>query len=223
LSPLEKNPELRKQVEQFMAVSISRFFRDRYLWHILENHVLPMLLAGNPENIKVWSAGCACGEETYSFKIIWDVLQNRLARAPELEFWATDLNPEFLEKARSGIYSLSSLKELPAEFRSKYFNPVQGNLFAVADWVKEGILWRTHNIVSDGPPLADFQIIFLRNNLLTYYRDELIKPALRRVIDTLSPEGFLIIGSHEKLPEGYPELRPFPHHKSIFQRLKIPG
>jgi chemotaxis protein methyltransferase CheR len=110
------------------------------------------------------------------------------------------------------------LKELPPEIRSKYFRSVQETRLAISDSLKEGIFWKIHNILIDDPPQADFQIIFLRNNLLTYYKDKFRKPAFRKVIDSLSAEGFLIIGSHEKLLGDYLELRPFPYHPNIFQK-----
>lgn len=218
LLSMENDPALRKQVERSLTVSISRFFRDRALWQIMEDLVLPIVIDSKRQKIKVWSAGCACGEEVYSFKILWDRLRDRYKRLPELELWATDLNPEVLDKAREGVYPLSSLKELPPEIRSKYFRSVQETRLAISDSLKEGIFWKIHNILIDDPPQADFQIIFLRNNLLTYYKDKFRKPAFRKVIDSLSAEGFLIIGSREKLLGDYPELRPFPYHPNIFQK-----
>ncbi len=218
LQALDENKELRKQAEILMAVSISRFFRDRQLWQSLKKGVIPLVIAKHIEKVKVWSAGCACGEEVYSFKILWEEWGKSKERLPELELWATDLNPEVLDKAREGVYPLSSLKELPPEIRSKYFRSVQETRLAISDSLKEGIFWKIHNILIDDPPHADFQIIFLRNNLLTYYKDKFRKPAFRKVIDSLSAEGFLIIGSHEKLLGDYPELRPFPYHPNIFQK-----
>ena len=74
---LEKDKEQRRQCERLMTVSISRFFRDRGLWLMLENEVLPCIIDNNKALVKVWSAGSACGEEVYSFKILWDRLRER--------------------------------------------------------------------------------------------------------------------------------------------------
>lgn len=218
LLAIERNPELRKQVESLMTVSVSRFFRDRRLWQALEKHVLPEIIVKRDEKVKVWSAGCACGEEPYSFKILWDTVKRRVERLPELELWATDMNPLYLEKAREGIYPLSSLKELPPEWRVGYFSSGTESHFAVSDFLKRGVLWKVHNLVTDVPPQRRFQIIFLRNNLLTYYQDEIKEPALGRIIESLAPGGFLLIGSHERLPAESQALVPFPHHPNIFQK-----
>jgi chemotaxis protein methyltransferase CheR len=218
LSAIERNPDLRKQVEILMTVSVSRFFRDRRIWEALERHVLPEIIGKRDEKVKVWSAGCACGEEPYSFKILWDAMQRRFERLPELELWATDMNPSYLEKARGGVYPLSSLKELPPEWRIGYFRPREESRFAVSDFLKEGVLWKVHNLLTELPPQRDLQIIFLRNNLLTYYKDEVKIPAVKRIIESLAPEGFLILGAHEKWPAEGQTLAPFPHHPNIFQK-----
>ena len=220
LLAMEGNPELRKQVEILMTVSVSRFFRDRGLWEALEKHVLSEIINRGDENIRAWSAGCACGEEVYSFKILWGTIRRRLEKLPELDLWATDMNPLYLEKAREGVYPLSSLKELSPEWRRAYFELQTESQFAVSDFLKEGVLWRVHNLLTDVPPQTGFQVIFLRNNLLTYYKDEVKNAALGRIIESLAPGGFLIIGSHEKLPETG-RVQPFLWHPNIFQKHQI--
>jgi chemotaxis protein methyltransferase CheR len=192
LSAMEGNPDLRRQVEILMTVSVSRFFRDRKLWEALERHVLSGIIVKGDEKVRVWSAGCACGEEVYSFKIRLGYNAAAFERLPQLEFWATDMNPLYLEKARAGVYPQSSLKELPPAWRIGYFCHRGESYFAVSDFLKEGALWKVHNLISDVPPQTGFQLIFLRNNLLTYYKEEFKIPARKRIIERLAPGGFLI-------------------------------
>ena len=216
---LEGNEELRKACELLMSVSISRFFRDRRLWEILENQILPAIIEGKREDIKVWSAGCGCGEEVYSLKILWDRSQRSLEGMPGLTILATDMNPVYLDKAQAGVYPFSSLKAIPEELRSAYFETCsKGCFYKVSPCLKENIVWRVHNLLSD-PPGTGFQLIFLRNNLLTYYQDALKVPAFLKVIDSLAPGGFLVIGAHEKLPPVTADLSSF-GHPCIFQRCK---
>ena len=80
-----------------------------------------------------------------------------------------------------------------------------------------GIMWRDQNLLFD-PPGADFTLVFLRNNLLTYYEDALKVPAFQKVSDSLAQGGFLVIGAHEKIPPGFRGLLPFGHHPYIFQK-----
>ena len=201
LDLIRHNDQERHECERRMTVSISRFFRDRKLWLDLEKEILPQLLTGEKEILKVWSAGCARGEEVYSFMIIWDRLKTQLNHLTKLEFTASDMHSEYIEKAQIGIFTKSSLKEATDEIRDNYFEKTKGgNRYDVKALLKENITWQVRNIVSD-PPHTGFHIIFLRNNLLTYYRYHLIKKPLYKILKSLNPGGCLIVGSHEKLPD----------------------
>jgi chemotaxis protein methyltransferase CheR len=200
LAELDKNDEIRHQCELLMTVSISRFFRDRRFLQGFKENILQAFMDSDREKIKFWSAGCACGEEVYSFKIIWDILSNSYLHVPDLDVLATDINPIYLNRARSGIYPPSSLKEVTKEIQSGYFKQKGSKkLFEVKPLLKKGITWKEHHLLSD-PPGSGFDIIFLRNNVLTYYEKHLKKKAFRNVLDCLAPKGFLVIGCHETIP-----------------------
>ncbi len=198
---LEASPEASEEAERLMTVSISRFFRDIGLWQALGREVLPDLVRREEGGIRVWSAGCGCGEEAYSFLIVWQALGDRFGDLPKLDLWATDANPTFLEKAGEGVYGPSSLKELPDEWRAECFarKPAE-NRFTLSDALKGGIRWGVHDLVREEPPAVGFHLLFLRNNLLTYYEKRLQVPAFRRIVSALKPEGMLIIGKKERLP-----------------------
>jgi chemotaxis methyl-accepting protein methylase len=83
--------------------------------------------------------------------------------------------------------------------------------------MKRGITWETHNLLSD-PCARQFQLVFLRNNLLTYYENESKAPAFQKIIDSLASGGFLVIGTHEKIPADVAGLVRFPGHPCIFQK-----
>jgi chemotaxis methyl-accepting protein methylase len=218
LSALGTDWRHRAEVEKLLSVSISRFFRDRDLWRAIEEFVFPELIEGENQKIRVWSAGCARGEEIYSLRILWEEWARERDQLPELELWATDMNPEILDKARGGVFSSSSLKELGEEWRFRYFRPQKASFWAISDSLKIEVRWKVHNLLTDDPPHKEFQIIFLRNNLLTYYRDELRIPALVKLTEALSPGGFLMIGSHEKLPKDFTEIESTTFHPGIFQK-----
>jgi chemotaxis protein methyltransferase CheR len=200
LDLLNKSVALRQDGERRMTVSISRFFRDRKLWLDLEQEILPDMLRTSPGTIRVWSAGCARGEEVYSFKIIWDRLKEKYRHSVRLAVTATDLNPDAVAQARKGTYTQSSLKEVPPAIQHRYFDVQnKSKRFDVKAFLKKGIDWKVRSIFED-PPGAAFDMIFLRNNLLTYYQDDLKKKGLNRVVEALAPAGWLIVGTHEKLP-----------------------
>ena len=214
LAELDKNADIRHQCELLMTVSISRFFRDREFWQGFKENILPEFMDVDREKIKFWSAGCACGEEVYSFKIIWNLLSSGYLHVPDLDVLATDINPSYLDRARSGIYPPSSLKEVTKEIRSGYFKQKGSKkLFEVKASLKKGITWTNHHLLSD-PPGSDFDIIFLRNNVLTYYEDTLKKTAFSNILESLAPCGILVLGSHETIPFDTSDLTgviPYPY------------
>jgi chemotaxis protein methyltransferase CheR len=218
LSALTEHPDLGKQAQRIAAVSISRFFRDRGLWEILGKQILPSLMASHPSMNKIWSAGCARGEEVYSIKILWEELSRANQPLPSLELWGTDMNEEFLARARAGVYSPSSLKEVKEEWRRRYFTPADPSGLAIDVSLKKGIRWEVHDLIAGEPPAKDFSLIFLRNNLLTYYQEETKNPALGRILQSPQTGGFLVIGAHEKLPEGMEGWTPSGFHSSIYQK-----
>jgi len=213
LIELATNEDARHICERLMTVSISRFFRDRKLWEILQNKIIPQLIERPQEKINVWVAGCASGEEVYSLRIIWEDLRSTYLHLPNMEITATDLNPQYLERAWAGGYPSSSLKELPEKLRSRYFHKqAEKKFYFVKALLKDGIVWQNHNLLND-PPGHQFDLIFLRNNLLTYYNDVIKMSALKKVTDSLYDNGFLIIGSHEKLPFD---------NRSVFSMVHLP-
>lgn len=217
LAALDDDQTLRAKCEVLMTVSISRFFRDRALWETLENQILPEIVHSDRKRVKVWFAGCACGEEVFSFAILWDRLRDRFQALPEIKALATDMNLVYLERAQLGVFSLSSLKEVPADVRSKYFKRQEkAKQYKIASSLERGISWRLHHLLHD-PPDLNFQLIFLRNNLLTYYEEALKTPAFLKVVDCLVPGGLLIIGSHEKLPLETNDLLPYRGYSYVFQ------
>jgi len=221
LLKMDEEKEVRQECEWLMTVSISRFFRDQRLWEVLRKKILPKLLEGHRGKTRIWSAGCASGEEIYSLKIVCDGLTGSPYRHRGLEITATDMNPIYLQRAREGVYPSSSLKEVPESARSRYFI-AQGHkeLYAVRTFLKRGIVWKKHNLLSDPPPGSCFHMIFLRNNLLTYYQDDLKKEPLGKVLICLSRDGFLIIGSHEELPLDRHELLPFGPLSYVYQKQR---
>jgi chemotaxis protein methyltransferase CheR len=218
LRALGQSPDDREVCERLLTVSISRFFRDPSLWQALKDEILPGIITVDTDKVDAWSAGCACGEEVYSLKILWDVMGADCQECRALHVLATDSNPVYLDKARSGIYTRSSFKEMHPALKVRYFDASsKGTTFAVTENLKTRITWQCQDLLSD-PPDASFQLIFLRNNLLTYYLDVRKLAPLHRIIDCLTPAGFLIIGMGEKMPREVQGLFPHKDHPCIYKK-----
>ena len=216
LEQLTKDSEAKKQCELLMSVSISRFFRDRKLWQVIEEQILPALIEKCGGSLKAWSVGCACGEEVYTLKIIWEQIRLTFRNLPKLEITATDLNPLVLERARNGKYPRSSIREVTEDLMALYFYTKKGGKqFKIKDMLKSGIKWIEQDFFTD-PPGSGFHLIFVRNNLLTYYQDKRVKPVLSKIVKSLDMGGYLVIGSHEKLPFQISNLQPLASVPYVF-------
>jgi len=205
---LKTNPKRRAECECHLTVSISRFFRDQKLWQVLKEKILPVFL--EKKKLNVWSAGCAGGEEVYSFKIIWKELTRRRPILPMLLMVATDINQNNLARSQTGAYTLSSLKGVGIGCLDRHFDKKQNReIFSIKPHLKDGIVWKQNNLLMDPPPKDHFDIIFLRNNVLTYSKDPPKQHASEKITASLSSSGVLIIGSQAKLPEIENNLVPF--------------
>ena len=218
IQTLRDSHDACEQCERLMSVSISRFFRDWQLWLFLEQRMLPDLLKQEQKSIRIWSAGCASGEEVYSFKIIWERLKSRIDRLPDVQVLATDRIPEYLTRAQTGVYTAGSVKKVPEEMLHMFFHRLPGRKgYQVRQILKTGIIWKVHNLLT-APPSSNFTLIFLRNNLLTYYRDDLKITALKNILSCLETGGFLVIGTQEILPMDQPDLLPVAPFSFVFQK-----
>ena len=223
LMALDKDEELRARCESLMTVSVSRFFRDRFLWEAMENKIVPDIIEKNRDKVRVWFAGCGCGEEVFSFTILWDQLKGRFRPLPTLLVLASDMNKLYLKRAQRGVFSRSSLKEISNETRTKYFTRLkEGERYQIIPLLQTGISWKRHNLLHD-PPDHIFHLIFLRNNLLTYYADTIKIPAFQNVVSCLITGGYLVVGSHERLPIQDSNLLPFEKFPYVFKTLYRPN
>jgi chemotaxis methyl-accepting protein methylase len=219
LRVLQEDIGEEEKARRLFSVTISRFFRDRHMWDAIASTVLPDLLETCPAAVKVWSAGCARGEEVYSLKILWLEMMDRGRNLPQLEIWATDMDPVTLEKARLGKYHESSLREVNVSLREKYFLQ-RGECFVVSQRLRQDIHWKVSDLVDGKPPGTSFDCVFLRNNLLTYHAEGIKTTALLKVIGAIRWGGYLIVGNSEKLPPVDIPMKQCPEYRSIQQKSK---
>ncbi len=197
LQMLEQNSQEQDICRECLLVTISRFFRDRNLWLYLRERLLPELIALYPTGLRAWSVGCASGEEAYSLAILGEMLQPRV----RLEILATDVKEDNLERARTGVYERSSLREVTADIRDRFFLACStGRRYAIRPQLKSQIRWRRHELFGPPPDDGPFHLLLLRNSLLTYHRGPAMAAAFSRITATLAPGGCLIVGSHEQPP-----------------------
>lgn len=183
-------------------IVVSHFYRDRAVFDRLRDEGLPRLAAAaravGRSRVDVWSAGCACGEEPWTLRILWDRHVARRDPRVELHILATDADERVLERARLAEYPASSLRSAPAEWRTAVFTGSEGT-FRLADTYRHGVEFRCQDIravMPDGP----FDLILCRNLVFTYFDASLQRTIAGGLRARLRPGGEIVVGAHERLP-----------------------
>ncbi|MBI3468416.1 MAG: chemotaxis protein CheR [Planctomycetes bacterium] len=217
---LEATPEEWATLDTFCRIPISRFYRDRGVFDLLRDEVLPELAVvirqeGGHE-LRCWSAGCASGEEVYTLSAIWQ-LSAGLAH-PDITWrvLATDNEPEMLARARRGCYSASSLKELPREWLPAVFTPENG-LLCVKPAFRSDIDFTLQDIRTEMPE-GTFHLVLCRHMAFTYFDEPLQREVLQRILAKLVRGGVLVTGKQEPLPAQPPELEECQPRMGVYRK-----
>jgi chemotaxis protein methyltransferase CheR len=211
---LERDPDEWSELDALLNVTISRFCRDRGVFAVLQSELLPAL-AGSARDgvVRAWSAGCASGEEPYTLAIIWE-----LAIAPDaqLRILATDTDPALLRRAAAGRYPPSSLRELPGAWRDAAFAR-DGDDFVLASRFRRDVTFARRDI-RDPAPGGPFDLVLCRNLAFTYFDDAGQRATVRRLAGATRPGAALVLGTHERLPDGEPGFEPWAPQVGVFRR-----
>jgi len=199
---LEADPQEWRIVDECCHITISRFFRDRAVFDALRKRVLPEIALraeGEGREARCWSAGCASGEEPYTLKILWDLEVADGCPGVTLSIVATDIDEAMLRRAREGCFEAASLRELPPNLIAEAFSRV-GDRFCVRPRHREGITFLPQDLRTEAPT-GPFDLVLCRYVAFTYFAPPLQEKVLNRLLQQLQPHGYLVIGTHERLPE----------------------
>lgn len=197
---LNRHPQEWQVLAVLCRVTITRFYRDRGLWDFLTESVVPQVS-------RCWSAGCASGEEAYTV-----ALSARLGhRGAPVEVVGTDIDEHLLARARAGRYPAGVLRELPREWRETAFTEgVLGSSF------REGVSFYRSDLRAEVAP-GPFDLVLCRNMVFTYFAPALQREVLQRMCSVMTPRSYLVLGCHERLPEGTPFEVVHSHHR-VYRR-----
>jgi len=202
---IKKYPEEKSHLSQILTVTITRFFRDKKVFDILENSILPpMVDRKGAGDFKIWSIGCANGEEPYSLSMLWKESFEKKFPRMRLTILATDINETLLKRAGEGRYKKSSLKEVPEEILRRFFK-IDNGFYILDRSVRESVEFKKHDIIHE-EPFPGMDIVFCRNLAFTYFSKECQMNVLKKIAASLKENGYLIVGKEESLPLAYPTL-----------------
>jgi chemotaxis protein methyltransferase CheR len=216
---LEADPTEWRIFDGCCHITISRLFREKAVFDVLRERVLPDLAARasrEGRGVRAWSAGCASGEEAYSLKILWDLRISSSFPHVRFSILATDVDEAVLARARAGCFKPTSLREMPLPLIEGAFDRA-GPLYCVKSTHRESIDFAFQDLRWEMPP-QPFDLILCRYVAFTYFAAPLQRIVLARLVDRLLPDGYLVIGSDEKLPDGTRGLTSLADAPVFFQK-----
>jgi chemotaxis protein methyltransferase CheR len=199
------SPLSRRQIEvlaSHLTVGETYFFREKAAFEVLEERILPEVTRSRRENgerLRIWSAGCASGEEPYSIAI---ALDRRMGgeQARKAMILATDINPRSLDRAAAGVYGDWSFRDAPPHLKEVYFRK-EGRHYEILRTIKQQVLFSFLNLAEDAyPTLASntnaMDVIFCRN-VLMYFSPQQAQKVVQKFYRSLVDGGWLIVSPCE--------------------------
>lgn len=216
---ISSNPSEYTYLFNTILVNTSEFFRDYEIWNFLRSHILPSVLDKEPRTseIRIWSAGCASGEEAYSIAMLINELIKNDPFARQVKIFATDVDETALRIAQNGAYIMDKIAHVPEELREKYFSP-RDDIYVVDEGLRNMIIFGRHDIALD-PPISNIDLLLCRN-VLIYNDQEIRLKILSRLQYALNEGGYLWLGKAERLTpkDGVNLLRPIGDKYNIYKK-----
>lgn len=196
LNYLQSNPEEYIALLDEVLINVTSFFRDREVWDYLASVIIPKIIVNKQpdEPIRVWSAGCAAGQEIYSLLILLAEALGIESCLKRVQCYATDVDEAALEEARQATYSELQITNIPPNLLEKYFEQTQQG-YVFHPKLKHTIIFGRHDMVADAP-MSKIDLLICRN-VLIYFSLEAQTSILIRFHFALKKTGFLVLGKSE--------------------------
>jgi len=210
LQYLQRHAEEHLDLLDDVLINFTGFFRDPQAWSYLAAEIIPKIIASkqSDEPIRVWSAGCAAGQETYSLLILLAEVLGVEFCLQQVQCYATDADADSLQQAQRASYNDLEIIGIPPNLLEKYFERTeQGYVFHPR--LRQRVIFERHDLMKDTPmPAIDLLVC---RNVLIYFTSEAQEFILARFHSALKNTGFLFLGQTEMLV----------HHWQIFRRVKL--
>ncbi len=197
---LDSDPGEYDRLVKSLTINVTKFFRNWDTFSAIQQKVVPALWERGERELRIWSAGCASGEEAYSLAILMHkhaVEKGRESQLDAVSIVGTDIDVHSIEAAENALYSETALGDTPRELRERYFPEVAG-LFGMLPEVRRMVTFQTGDLLQTQPPFEDAHLILCRNVVIYLERpaQDALFEAFHRV---LAAGGFLVLGKVETL------------------------
>ena len=218
LAHLEANQDEFVDLFDTILINVTSFFRDPAAWEYLAAEIVPRILESRPapEPIRVWSAGCASGEEAYTVAVLLAEALDELDFRARVKIYATDVDEQALVQARHGAYARKDVEAVPEPLQDRYFELQDGRYVFRSD-VRRAVIFGRHDLVRD-PPISRVDLLIARNTLM-YFNPELQARILGSFHFALSDGGFLFLGKSEMLLTRTKLFVPVDLKRRVFEKI----
>jgi two-component system, chemotaxis family, CheB/CheR fusion protein len=200
-----------------ILINVTAFFRDPPAWEVLRDEVIPSMLAERSptDSIRVWSAGCASGQEAYTLAMVLAEAIGVDEFRQRVKIYATDIDEEALTEARAATYDAKAVESVPAELLARYFEPVNGRYTFRKD-LRRAVIFGRNDIVKDAP-ISRVDLLVCRNTLM-YLNADTQRNVLSRLHFALAPQGTLFLGHAEMLLSHSDRFTPLNLKNRVFRK-----
>jgi two-component system CheB/CheR fusion protein len=220
MDQLEASPEEFSELFTTILINVSAFFRDKPVWDHIAAQVIPGLIAGKSEDepIRVWSAGCATGEEPYTIAMLLAEALGEHAYRERVKIFATDVDTDAVDRARQGIYTANEVEPVPQALRERYFEGLNDH-FSFSKDLRRSVIFGVNDLLSDAP-ISRLDLLACRNTLI-YFNTETQAGVMRRLHLALSEGGVLVLGKSELLLTVTEGFAPVDLPLRVFRRVHV--
>ncbi len=195
---LEVHPDEFAHLFNTILINVTSFFRDPPVWDYIREEIVPRVIADkkNGEPIRVWSAGCASGEEAYSLAIVLAEAMGPEAFRERVKIYGTDVDNEALNQARQATYSSKDLEDARPDYQDAYFESANDRRVFRKD-LRRNVIFGRHDLIQDAP-ISRLDLLVCRN-VLMYFNAETQSRILERFHFAVTDGGFLVLGKAEMM------------------------
>jgi two-component system CheB/CheR fusion protein len=200
-----------------ILINVTGFFRDAETWEVVAKEVIPRLLDERQDEapLRIWSAGCASGEEPYTVAMLLAEALGEEGFRRRVKIYATDVDEDALAEAREATYTTKQLEKVPPDFRERYFQPANHS-FAFRNDLRRAVIFGRNDLHRD-PPISRVDLLVSRNTLM-YFGPELQQRILANFYFALNRGGFLVVGKAEALQSGRNFFVPYNLKRRVFMK-----